>query len=232
MNVTLEQKGKFLQITCPVIPSPGYLNRVLGMDCFEEIHALLKTFGKDTMFAKEITESYSAIAHLDKTFKRCKKEGKKPLVIIPGDGSRALTAAMAVLMNKCFTLSIDPNLRRDIIDAWIAKFKIRDFAYYPKKWEDCIREIHYYHKILKRGNPNLEIIVMAVHAHIDLKKFLNAIPQWSICYSLACCNPESQLRAPDYTRVIQEGEDTRIFSPKRQYKIWTNTQLNQTDYQI
>lgn len=220
MNVQSNQKGSILQLNVE-LPRYKYLNTVIGRDCFEEIHWLLKTFGKSASAAKEITESYSAIANLDKTFRRIQESGKKPLVIHVGDGSRFLTGAMTTLNTKSFNLSIDPNARVDIFTKWQEKFRIRDLKVVNKVWQEADQDIlDYLDEIRDTAGYSPEIIVTCVHGHVDLREFLKSLPWWRICYSLACCCPKNQI--PDMHNVIESGEDMNVLSPERKYKIYTN----------
>lgn len=216
MKAEIKQKSNTLQVNIR-LPEYKYLNNVIGQNCFEEIHWLLKTYGKSASPAKEITESYSAIYHLRKTFKRIESEGKKPLVIHVGDGSRFISGAMTSLMTRSYNLSIDPNLRTDYYHQWVEKFKIRDFRVIPSIWQEANIKL-YLDEVEQECGYQPEIIVTCVHGHVDLKKFLNSLPRWSICYSLACCQKSIQI--PDMFEVIDHGEDMNVLSPEREYKIY------------
>lgn len=212
----LNYNSESVGISIP-LPKYNYLNRVIGADCFEELHRLLKTFGKSAGAAKEITESYSATAHLERSFKRVANAGRKPLVFHIGDGSRFYTAATTTLMTKSVNVSIDPALRLDIFKEWTERWKIRDLSAAAVEWQKYnfgarIREFW------DEYGYEPDVFVTCVHAHVDLRALLAAIPHWQVCYSLACCKPATQI--PDIYQVISSGDDMNILSPKRTYKVY------------
>jgi hypothetical protein len=212
----IDYNGSHITVRIPA-PNFKYLNKVIGSNSFEELHRLVTTFGKSASVAKELTESYSSVHHLQRSYDRCKSEGKMPLVLHIGDGSRFLTAAMTTLFTKSVNISIDPNTRLDIYEQWKSRFKIRNLSVLNVEWQKAhLRFLIDRHLDQYPGSP---VFVSAVHAHIDLKHLLGTIP-WNYCYSLACCEEKKQL--PDIQTIIASGEDMAVLSPKRKFKVYCN----------
>lgn len=213
----INQSGGNLHLSIPY-PNTKYVDKVIGSNSFEQIGELLRTFGKDTGFSKEISESYSFINRTKGFFEHLKKKGKRPIVLHIGDGSRCLTGAMTTLFTDSHNISVDPIIRNDLVGAWFEKWAIRRLSWSAKPWEESAESVKSYINFLnEEAGEEQELFISCVHGHVDIKKVAETF-NWKLIYSLACCQPHKQL--PDMPEMIEEGQDWSVLSPQRKYRLY------------
>lgn len=196
------------------LPHYKYVDKVLSRSCYEELNELFKDADSPT---KEISESYSAFSQL----KRVCKIGNRNWIHI-GDGSRARTAAIFSLMSKSNNISIDPNIRLDILNKWIEKYQIQRFSIIKDKFENCIDNI--------KESFGYNYSIVCVHSHVNLEEVDLFYPDWEFLYTSVCCYPNQQKFNQEYMKEHQIYQilnkiDLGILSERREiaiYKKWRN----------
>jgi hypothetical protein len=181
--------------------SSRYLDRLMRRGCFE---ALWPLFAKAQRPAKELTESYSALAHL-RPFMR----GAGPYrVLHVGDGAHARTGAMFALKTPAHNVSIDPQLNLEVVGAWRERFGIRRLDCYKGRVQDLAEELN--------AMPKMPTLVTFVHAHVAVDDILRLL-RWDAAFSLACCTPRKQLSREHAAHSA--GHDSSVLSTARQYQV-------------
>jgi hypothetical protein len=191
------------------LPHVKYVDWLIRRNCFEELIELFRDCDSPT---KEISESYSAWHQMKKL---CKISEYNWLHI--GDGSRARTGALFTLLCKTDNMSIDPDIRLDLLTDWITKWGIRDFYIRKNKFEDIVLPETY------SKNPPYNIT--CVHAHIDLEEVDKKFPNWKYLYSSICCYPSKQKFSKEYMEnnniiEITNKLDMGIISERREFIIY------------
>ena len=185
-------------------PNGDYLDRLMRRASFE---ALWPLFAKATKPAKELTESYSALCHL----RPLMKKGSPCRVIHIGDGAHARTAAMFSLKTEAENISVDPLINIGLVEAWRARYEVRRLEWHKADIEDVAEQLN--------ALPSMPVLLTFVHAHVQLDKVLARL-RWDAAFTLACCNPGSQLtqvRVP-----LESGSDSSVLSEGRQYQVLVN----------
>ncbi len=188
----------------PREPSSDYLDRLMRRGSFE---ALWPLFAKAQKPAKEMTESFSALAHL----RPIMAEAGVCRVLHIGDGAHARTAALFALKTDAENISVDPEINNDLVDGWRARFGVRRFAWRKSMIEDVAEELN--------ALPPLPVLVTFVHAHVDVDAVLGML-RWDVAFTLACCKPGHQLTRAHL--VHSEGEDLAVLSSSRRYQVLIN----------
>jgi hypothetical protein len=186
------------------LPKHDYVNWMLKRSCFEELWELFRDCDDP---AKEISESYSAYHQLKKI---CRLDNLKWLHI--GDGSRARTAALFTFLTKSENISIDPNIRQDILMKWQDKWQVKRMYYLDERFEDS--KIHI-------DNHS----ITCVHAHVNLEEVDKKFPNWKYLYSSICCYPNKQKFSKEYMEdnwiiEIVNKLDMNILSERREFVIY------------
>jgi len=190
------------------LPRFDYINWMLKRSCYEELNELFRDCDSP---AKEISESYSAFHQLKKI---CRLDQLNWLHI--GDGSRARTAALFTFLTKSSNVSIDPNIRNDIITDWITKWGVKNFYIRQNKFEDIS---------LPDLNNDKEYAITCVHAHVNLEEVDKKFPNWKYLYTSICCYPSKQKFSKEYMKennIIQivNKLDMNILSERREFVIY------------
>lgn len=181
--------------------SSDYLDRLMRRGCFE---ALWPLFAKATRPAKEMTESYSALAHL-----RPFMPAATPFrVIHVGDGAHARTGALFALKTQAENVSVDPVLNEGLVEAWRAQYGIRRFAWQRASIYDAIERLN--------ALPEMPVLVTFVHAHVAVDAVLARL-RWNVAYTLACCQPGHQLSQD--LDVVLAGVDRCVLSTGQSFQV-------------
>jgi hypothetical protein len=173
-----------------------YLNEFWGLKAAQDLMAL-------GLFPnmKEITESFGAYnavrKYLNKDF-----AFKDPnvTVIVVGDGSTPRTAATFAFRSNWRCISIDPLMN----DARPWSQKINRLNVIKARVEDVQFDETWGSKI----------IIVAVHAHLDLMECIKFKP--SAVIAIPCCVPLEWFTV----RPSKEYRDYGILSPENKVKIW------------
>ena len=182
-------------------PSSNYLDRLMRRQSFE---ALWSLFAYATKPAKEMTESFSALAHL-----RPLLPNEGPFrVIHVGDGAHARTAALFALKTQAENISVDPNVHEQLVGRWRDRFGIRRLAWRRARIQDVAEEI--------AAMAPMPLFATFVHAHVDVDWALAQLP-WTAAFTLACCCPGKQLTRVH--AVHAEGDDLSVLSEHRHYQV-------------
>jgi hypothetical protein len=171
--------------------------------CFE---ALWPLFAKAQKPAKELTESYAALAHLRPYL----GDGGPCRVLHVGDGAHARTAAMFCLKTQANNISIDPQLNLPLVEAWRARFGILRLDCRKARIEDVAAELN--------ALPPMPTLVTFVHAHVSVDSVL-ALLRWDAAFTLACCVPGKQLSRK---HVYTSGTDHHVLSDGRRWQVLRN----------
>lgn len=195
-------------VTVP-IPTTKYLDKLLYMNCFEELWSLFKLAEKP---AKELTESYAFIHNMKKLINLSNKT-----IFHIGDGAHARTGIMSSYLTQTQNISIDPQINHNLVN-FLQKWKTRNFSYASCKYEE------YSHK-----RPD-SYILSCVHAHVDLEELVQFFPRWTYLYSNICCYPEKQTFSKEFMKnnnivAIKDTLDLGILSPQRHIVIYKNKNL-------
>lgn len=181
-------------------PNGGYLDRLMRRQSFQ---ALWPLFAHAEKPAKEMTESFSALAHL-----RPLLPAREPCrVIHVGDGAHARTAAMFALKTQAENVSVDPSLNETLVRAWCSRFGIRRLAWRKARLEEVADELN--------ALPPMPVFVTFVHAHVHVDEVLDRL-RWDAAFTLACCKPGHQLSRRE---IHREGEDSCVLSDERRYQV-------------
>jgi len=196
------------------LPRFDYINWMLKRSCFEELWELFRDCDSP---AKEISESYSAFHQLKKI---CRLDQLNWLHI--GDGSRARTAALFTFLTKSENISIDPNIREDILEKWLNKWETERFLWSKCKFEDF--NIEEWFEAIQNDN---EYAITCVHAHVNLEEVDKKFPNWKYLYTSICCYPSKQKFSDKYmeeNKIIQivNKLDMNILSERREFVIYKN----------
>ncbi len=187
------------------VPDAGALDTLMRYDCFG---ALWPLFRKAAKPAKELTESYSALARL----KRYVNLNNMNVVHV-GDGAHARTGALFAFMTKSNNVSVDPQTNLAYVHAWQNRYNVERFSAIRSRVQDV------------QLSAGVDVVTF-VHAHVDVDEVLSEmggpLTSWRIAYTLSCCHPSKQL-SKKY-KVLDEGEDWRVLSDKRRYQIIVNTE--------
>ena len=189
------------------LPHTLYVDWLLKRSCFEELRELFIDCDHP---AKEISESYSAYHQLKRI---CKISNLNWLHI--GDGSRARTAALFTFLTKAKNISIDPNIRVDILSNWRDKWNVNNFDYYNCKFENFDYQ----------ENSDKEYSITCVHAHVNLEEVDKKFPNWKYLYTSVCCYPSKQKFNEEYMKdnniiEIVHKLDMGIISERREIVIY------------
>lgn len=199
------------------LPRFDYINWLLKRNCFEELNELFRDADSP---AKEISESYSAYHQL----KKICHIGNMNWIHI-GDGSRARTAALFSLLTKSGNISIDPQIRTDILQEWINKYDINRFGYIKDRMESMFVNIDSIYKYSTNIDKTKEYGITCVHAHINLEEVDNKFPNWKYLYTSVCCYPSKQKFSKEYmlkNNIIEivNKLDMNILSERREFAIY------------
>lgn len=198
-------------VTVP-IPTAKYLDRLLYMNCFEELWSLFRLAEKP---AKELTESYAFIHNMKRKINLTNKT-----IFHIGDGAHARTGIMSSYLTQTNNISIDPQINHNL-ELFLNKWKTRNFCFYKGKYEDFVKN----NSILEN-----EYILSCVHAHIDLEELVQLFPKWSYLYTNICCYPEKQTFSKKFMKnnnivIVEDKLDLGILSPQRRIVIYKNKNL-------
>jgi hypothetical protein len=182
-------------------PNGAYLDRLMRRGSFE---ALWPLFSKATKPAKEMTESFSALAHLRPFMNQC----DACRVIHVGDGAHGRTAALFALKSSAENISVDPLVNHKIIDDWKHRYEIRRLTPMKARLSEVAQELN--------ALSPLPVFVTFVHAHVSIDEELASL-RWDAAFSLACCVPGRQL-SKKMTPVV-EGIDLSVLSPARRFQV-------------
>ncbi len=187
---------------CGGSPAQGdYLDRLMRRASFA---ALWPLFAKATKPAKELTESFSALAHLRPLIR-----ASEPLRVLHiGDGAHARTAALFSLKTRAENISVDPLVNEPLVEAWRTQFEVRRFEWRKSSIEDAALEL--------AQLPPMRTLVTFVHAHVNVDRVLGLL-NWHAAFTLACCLPGIQLSATH--RIHHSGLDLNVLSAGRSYQV-------------
>lgn len=178
-----------------------YLDRLMRRKSFEALWPLFASAQKP---AKEMTESYSALAHL-----RPYMRAVGPLrVVHVGDGAHCRTGAMFSLKSGAENISVDPEVNEPLVAAWRDRFGIRGLAWRKASVFDVVEELN--------ALPPMRTLVTFVHAHVSVDEVLRVL-RWDAAFSLSCCVPGKQ--ASREHLVVRSGLDWAVLSPDRRYQV-------------
>lgn len=194
------------------LPHTLYIDWLLKRNCFEELREL---FTDCDAPAKEISESYSAYHQLKKI---CNIFNLNWLHI--GDGSRARTGALFTFLTKSDNISIDPNIRLDILQTWNEKWNVIGLDFWNCKFEDF--DIEYLKSFFDNSK---KYSITCVHAHVDLEEVDKKFPNWKYLYTSVCCYPSKQKFSKEYMKdnniiEIVNKLDMGIISERREFAIY------------
>ena len=185
-------------------PNSDYLDRLMRRGCFE---ALWPLFAKAEHPAKELTESFSAVAHL-----RPLMSGSGPYrVVHVGDGAHARTGAMFSLKTRAHSISVDTNLNLPLVQKWRERFGIRRLECRQARIQDLAAELN--------GLPKMPTLFTFVHAHVGIDEVLEQV-RWDAAFTLACCLPGKQMSQTH--ELDSSGVDMSVLSNGRQYQVLVN----------
>jgi hypothetical protein len=179
----------------------AYLDRLMRRESFA---ALWPLFAKGEKPAKEMTESFSALEHL----RPLMRQGEPLRVLHVGDGAHARTAALFSIKTCAENISVDPQLNEPLVAAWRDEYRIERFDWRKARIEDAVAEL--------AELPRMRTFVTFVHAHVGVDRIL-ALLRWDAAFTLACCNPHSQLS--DDHRIHHSGSDVNVLSPGRAFQV-------------
>ena len=166
--------------------------------------ALWPLFAKATKPAKELSESFSALAHLRPLIRP-----REPLRVLHiGDGAHARTAALFSLKTRAENISVDPLVNEPLVTAWRTQFEVRRFEWRKSSIEDAALEL--------AQLPPMRTLVTFVHAHVNVDRVLGLL-NWHAAFTLACCLPGIQLSATH--RIHHSGLDHNVLSAGRSYQV-------------
>ena len=178
-----------------------YLDRLMRRESFA---ALWPLFAKGPKPAKELTESFSALAHLRPLI----REGEPLRVLHIGDGAHARTAALFSIKTSASNISIDPVLNEPLVEAWRDQYGIERFEWRKARIEAVAAELN--------DLPVMRTLVTFVHAHVGVDRVL-ALLRWDAAFTLACCLPGSQLSSTH--RIHHSGKDSNVLSVGREFQV-------------
>lgn len=186
-----------------------YVKRMLKYNCYADLHPLFTMAHRPD---KEITESYAAYYHMSKVVNL---DGKTNLHI--GDGISCRTGALFTFLSKSKNISIDPMIQSEEMDKWVKNKKVKNFSYYPQKWQDYI--LNYHNKDEKDYNITL------VHSHVNIYDIDKNFPNWKFLYANPCCIFHEQVFHVRYMyenniRCVMAGIDRDILSDKNQFFLY------------
>ena len=170
----------------------------------ESFAALWPLFAKATKPAKELTESFSALAHLRPLI----RPGEPLRVLHIGDGAHARTAALFAVKTGARNISIDPELNEALVEAWRDQYGITGVEWRKAQIETVAAELN--------DLPAMRTLVTFVHAHVDVDRVL-ALLRWDAAFTLACCLPGIQLSTTH--RIHHRGTDSNVLSAGRDYQV-------------
>lgn len=163
--------------------------------------------------AKEWTESYSALHHLQPWIDEMR------LALHIGDGKHARTAAMFAFNTPHINVAIDPAIDPERLERWREKYGVRRFSFIPKKAEEeAARAVD----LFGHAIPAPAVLTF-VHAHVNTTEILESLPagSWAAAYICACCDHRRQLVRDDHPtiKVLEHKEDWAVLSPQRTYQV-------------
>lgn len=182
-------------------PHSGYLDRLMRRDSFQ---ALWPLFRHADQPAKEMTESFAALAHL-----RPLLPPSGPFrVVHVGDGAHARTAALFALKTRAENIAVDPALNEPLVAAWQQRHHIERFDWRKAAIEHVVDELN--------ALAVMPVFVTFVHAHVPVDRVLDRL-RWTASFSLVCCVPGHQLSQD--RRPTAAGSDPGVLSPHRRWEL-------------
>ena len=186
-------------------PTTRYFDQFLSLRCAVDLitHGLFPN-------AKEITESLAAVRAVFLHSRLDRKDSGIQVVCV-GDGGTPRTAAALAFRTEWRCHSVDPLLNRDRIDYW--EGSVRRLRCYPTRIEQASFDFQ-----------NDPVLIVAVHAHIELAKALEEIRAKGgdvvAAVAIPCCGfvhdaPGLELQA--------RYDDWGIWSERRTVKAWAKS---------
>jgi hypothetical protein len=173
----------------------------------QSFSVLWPLFSKATKPAKELSESFSALAHLRPLLALV---GQSRVLHI-GDGAHARTAALFAVKTAAENISVDPVINEALVSAWRDEFGIERFAWRKSRLDSQAAGLN--------ALSRVPVFVTFVHAHVDVDRELESL-RWDAAFTLACCSPGSQLtRTLD---VHEQGRDGHVLSEDRTFQVLIN----------
>jgi len=184
--------------------SCSYLDRLMRRKSFE---ALWPLFAHAQKPAKEMTESYSALAHL----RPYMREPGSLRVVHVGDGAHCRTGALFSLKSRADSISVDPEVNVPLVEAWRDRFGIHGLRWRKASIFEVAAELN--------ALPPMPTLVTFVHAHVSVDDVLRSL-HWDAAFSLSCCLPGKQTSREH--AVAQRGTDASVLSSGRSYEVLVN----------
>lgn len=164
-------------------------------------------FAKATKPAKELSESFSALAHL-RPLMKCVGPSR---VLHVGDGAHARTAALFAVKTAAENISIDPLINEPLVRSWRDEFGIERFEWRKSRLDRAAAGLN--------ALSGLPVFVTFVHAHVSIDLELASL-RWDAAFTLACCTPGSQLTSKIVAH--EGGSDHHVLSEDRTFQVLIN----------
>lgn len=213
-GVTVTATTETLTIQARLMPSLRYINEFFGMRAAADL-LLLDVFPN----AKEVTESFGAFMatrHLG-----VQRPSLDVAAVCVGDGCTPRTAALVAFLSRWTCWSVDPRLKWEACPPehvqrtprGVHVTKVSRLGIVPTRVEEMPAWVTI---------PQSRVIMMNVHAHVDLGLAARAVrarmtsPSARLdVIAMPCCQEQMLAVRPDIAY-----QDIGVWSPQRELRIW------------